>query len=76
MSYSRTFKKPTSEVKILLHLFALLFSVLRFKAHELEDAKLREEMKNLNLKRKKLMHLANTEKEKFEKAKKVPEVNK
>lgn len=47
----------------------------KFKAHELEDAKIREEMKTLNVKRKKLVHLSKTEKEKYEKLKTVPETN-
>eukprot|EP00095_Tigriopus_kingsejongensis_P001146 snap_masked-scaffold628_size122696-processed-gene-0.5 protein:Tk01146 transcript:snap_masked-scaffold628_size122696-processed-gene-0.5-mRNA-1 annotation:"structural maintenance of chromosomes protein 4" len=47
----------------------------RFKAHELDDAKIREEMKTINVKRKKLLHLSKTEKEKYEKLKTIPEIN-
>lgn len=48
----------------------------KFKKHEMTDAKLCEEMKSLNTKRKKTMQLAKLEKENYEKIMKVPETNK
>lgn len=47
----------------------------KFKSHELEDGKLREDMKNVNVKRKKLMAQVATEKEKLEKLELLPETN-
>ncbi len=46
-----------------------------FKKHEMEDTKIREEMKNLNTKRKKLKKAMENEKEKLEKLEGVPESN-
>ena len=46
-----------------------------FKNFELEDTKLRDEMKNLNAKRKKVANLAKVEREQCEKLEKVPESN-
>ena len=48
----------------------------KFKNHELEDAKVREEMKNSNIKRKKLMHIHKTETEKYEALQARPKINK
>lgn len=47
----------------------------KFKSHEIEDAKLREEMRNLNMKRKKLINLKKQEEEQMEKLEKLPETN-
>ncbi len=47
-----------------------------FKKTDLEDQRLREDMRNMNVKRKKLQHLSKQEKEKYEKLLNVPEVNK
>ena len=48
----------------------------KFRKFELEDAQLLEEMKTVNIKRKKLMTTSKMEKEKSEKFQKIPELNK
>lgn len=46
-----------------------------FKKHELEDAKLLDEMRTTNVKRKKAIQMCDNEKKNLEKLKEIPEVN-